>query len=224
MTPTRPIKTFAKWFEHGVTVYANRKNWDRVRLHVTGRGLQCGNGARGLELDNFDFYETVTMSGDSAITFHFDSIYDANDLIKAIKRKHRVHYSKGDSGRTNQELFGNFTMADLKGIFGDPLPRKVQYLLDDLKRRNIDYFRDFAFMHQAWSKQKWWPEAMVYTNELRYSRMNPPVDIGREQLIWLNQMGLLNLTRRHACGMIEFASANDAMLFKLTFGEDPVPK
>jgi hypothetical protein len=223
MIPTRPIKTFAKWFVHCVTVEVNRVKWDKVRLAIAELNLKPSTeGARGLALDAFDYFETTTWSGDDSITFHFEDINHANFLIKKMKRKgHRVHYEKSDGVRRNQPIFDNFTMADLTAIFGDPLPAKIQFLLKDLKSRNIDYFSAYHHMHQKWSKQKWWPEAFVFIN--RPARKDEG-DLQTECLRWLNNQGLLDLTNRHACGMYEFANANDAMLFKLTFGEDVVPK
>jgi hypothetical protein len=225
MKPTRPIITFKRWFRHCVTVEAKRENWDKVRLHLAELGLKRAEGERGLALDAFDYFETVTFNGDQTITFHFDDINHANFLIKKMKRQgHGVWYENSDGVRRNQSIPGNFTMADLLAIFGDPLPAKIQFLLKDLKNRSIDYFSDYGQMHQSWSKQKWWPEAFIYISTWRHHRLNPPVDIERECLRWLNVQGLLDLTRRHACGMYEFANANDAMMFKLTFGEDPLPK
>ena len=203
MQPTRPIKTFDKWFRHQVTL-----EYEDEDRHFIFEFLD----EKGLVKDN-DYRATCTMSGTPYVFLYFEDIYHANFTLKKLGGFYELH-PKGEGVRKNEPLAGNFTMDDLKGLFGDPLPDKIEFLLHDLKHRGIDYFYDFLYMHQAWGR-KWWPEAFIFAPT--HTREDD-----HEQHCWLYQN--VKEYKRHSCGIVEFGYINEAIMFKLAFGESPIPK
>lgn len=204
MQPTRPIKTFDKWYRHRVTPDIEYEDRHLVINLLNKLGLSSPEDYRITSP-----FRSLTGPG---ATFYFDDINHANQVIKEFRSVYEL-LPPGQGIRRDEGLAGNFTMDDLKNIFGDPLPDKVQYLLADLMHRGIDYFHDFRFMHQDWGR-KWWPVAFVLEPDGDYEMM-------RQIHAWLYQN--VKEYNTHACGMVEFSHLQDAVLFKLTFGEAPLP-
>lgn len=204
MKPTRPLDTFDKWYRHEVWLTMDRKGWRKVDWFLD----------RQHWVRNEDYLMSYTSNERPILILHFDSIYHASIVAKRFTGYYKLH-PRGEGPMRNKPIFTHFTMDDLKAIFGDPLPVKVQYLLEDLRRRNVSYFTAFQFMHHEWCDRDWWPEAFVYI------RRSTPV-AHAEQLIWCQDNDITEF-ETHACGMWEFGQANQAMLFKLAWGEDRLP-
>lgn len=220
MIPTRPIKTFKSWMLHNVEYVDPIDNW-ALKLKLRANGFFFGEGLS----DNVDDigepgYLICWGSGHQNGIHHLYLGYkeDADRLIEFLGAGEYTLLEQSKTPLRNTAIFGNYTLTDMKATFGDPLPDKIQFLLADLKHRNIDYFSSFNFMHQDWGRKKWWPAAFIYSPR-------ESDDDYRERMLFLKSIGCdFDNFDSHACGMYEFEHANHAMLFKLKFGEDLVPK
>lgn len=219
MEPTCPIKTFAPWMLHNVELTDETHGWD-LKCRIQADGYFHFSRAHGYQPDEVGmpgfFIATTTMGSNGSHHFYFNSEEDAKRFIDYMGKGEYNLLPHDQSPLRNSGIWGNFTLKDMMDIFGDPLPDKIKDILIDLRGRGIHYFNEYCFMHQDWKKHKWWPEAFVYQCPVQDVRS------GHDVLCWFHESGISWDDYVNHLRGIEFRHANDAMLFKLAFGEDKI--
>lgn len=223
----RPIKTFGTWLLESVKVpftpvegdnwggsHADKWIQEELRLRKADRGdlgtdiyqhTYTGFPSAGMPcMNNFNF-----PSSETADRFHAEFGGERSVLDMA------------DNPRKNEAIFGNFTIEDLKHLYGDPLPNVIAYHLIDMQDRLSGYFDRFKFMHQEWAKS-WIPAAFVYAPA---SRQDYEKNSHLRFIAAAN--GTDNWTSCYESSITdiyEFEDARLAALFKLRFGGASVPE
>lgn len=147
------------------------------------------------------------------------------DLFQKKWGGSKITISKKESSRRNENIEDNFTIDDLKYLFGDPLPNVITYHLL-YSTDHSGYFYNYGFMHQDWAQQ-WIPSAFIYRPE-HYR------DETREMLIWFagvlehqvtdeDEHGWQRGWKHYGSDVWEFDDLRLAVMFKLRFGEDALP-
>lgn len=228
MKPLRPIKTFATWLLEVVYVRMSisemeaKKPDEWIRQNL---GLEKSRDSTYPNVYSVTYDGFPTRNAATHCSYYFPTAEHA-DKFKRQFGGVRDTKPKRESIRTNMAIAGNFTLADLKHLYGDPLPNVVQLHLVDLQDRLSGYFDEFKYMHQDWSPQTWWPSAFVYVNK-------QAADEEREILIWLHETLQGNHPDKNhwqrgwtssASGIYTFDDPGVASLFKLRFGGDPLPE
>lgn len=223
----RPIKTFSTWLLESVKVPftpVEGDNWGgRHADQWIESNLGLHKNAHG-ELGSDIYSHTYTgfpSAGHPCINnFSFPDAATA-DAFHAQFGGERSTLTMKNSPRRNEAIFGNFTIEDLKHLYGDPLPNVIAYHLIEMQDRLGGYFDRFKFMHQEWSKA-WVPAAFVYVDESQKDRAE---NITYRFIAETN--GTENWTRcfeSSVTGVYEFEDAGLASLFKLRFGGAAVPE
>lgn len=220
----RPIKTFATWLLEKVRIEkgdyrgfhdVNHINhWINDTFHLTKRI----NGDLNFEI--YDHHEIKFNGIQDVHHFYFPMVDHAHALISKFGGKHTtVPFS--ESIRRHEPISDQFTIDDLKFMYGDPLPNVIQYHLADMKSRLSGYFNVFTHMHHSWSRN-WLPSAFIYRRDEEND--------GDEILEWFKEIFGDNQGRIRqgwtvsARGVYEFDDPAIAILFKLRFGETRIPQ
>lgn len=223
----RPIKTFATWLLESVRVPFTPQKDDGWGGNHADEWIQEVLGLRKAERGDLgaDIYQHTYSGFPKAGTpcinnFNFPDAKSA-DAFHAQFGGERSVLEMKDNPRRNEAIFGNFTMDDLKHIYGDPLPNVIVYHLIDMQDRLSGYFDRFKFMHQDWSKA-WIPAAFVFVQETRED-----YEKNAHYRFIADTNGTEQWTRCFEAsikGVYEFEDAGLAALFKLRFGGASIPE
>lgn len=223
----RPIKTFGTWLLDTVRVPFTPVEGDNWGGHHADKWIQEELGLRKADRGDLgtDIYQH-TYSGFPSTgvpcinNFNFPNSETADRFHVEFGGERSV-LDMSDNPRKNEAIFGNFTIEDLKHLYGDPLPNVIAYHLIDMQDRLSGYFDDFKFMHQAWAKA-WLPAAFVYVDEEQADRQT-----NATYRFIADTDGTDEWTRCFrvsAAGVYEFEDAGLAALFKLRFGGASIPE